>query len=129
MARNRIAGWDVGRRRSPRLALERDGRLIGLHARPVKVLDLSASGCLIRCDSPLEPGAILDLEIRLGAQSLSAKVRVSHVCVDGAAQADDASRYLAGLSFLGLSAREQADLRRFLDDERRRRRSADATAR
>jgi hypothetical protein len=128
VARNRIAGWDVGRRRSPRLAVERDGRLTGLHARTVKVLDLSAAGCLVRCDAPLEPGAILDLEIGLGADAMAAKVRVSHVCVDGAAQPGEPPRFLAGLSFLGLSARQQSVLRRFLDEERRRRRSADATA-
>ena len=38
-------------------------------------------------------------------------------------------RFLAGLSFLGLQAQEEARLRRFLDDERKRRRSADPAAR
>ena len=37
----------------------------------------------------------------------------------------DAPRYLAGLEFLSLPAREATRLRRFLDEERRRRRSAD----
>ena len=129
VARNRIAGWDTRRRRSPRLAVERDGQLSGRHPRAVKILDLSAAGCLVRTDAPLEPGAILDLELRLGPDTIAAKVRVSHACIDGAAQPDQPARFLTGLSFLGLSAREEAALRRFLEDERRRRRSADAAAR
>ena len=127
VARNTIAGWDTGRRRSPRLAVERDGRLLGRRPRPVKVLDLSASGCLVRSDAPVEPGAILDVELQLEPGTVAAKARVSHTCLDGAAL--DEARFLAGLTFLGLSAREEAALRRFLDDERRRRRRADAAAR
>ena len=129
MARNRIAGWDTGRRRSARLSVERDGRVAGRHPRPVKVLDLSASGCLVRSDAPLEPGAILDLELALGPDTIATKARVSHASIDGAAQPGEPARFLTGLSFLGLSAREEAALRRFLDEERRRRRSADAAAR
>jgi hypothetical protein len=129
MARNRIAGWDTGRRRSSRLVVERDGRLTGRHPRAVRILDLSTAGCLVRSDAPLEPGAILDLEVDLGPETIASKVRVSHACLDGVAQPDEPARFLTGLSFLGLSAREEAALRRFLDDERRRRRSADAAAR
>ena len=122
-----MAGWNT-RRQSPRLAVERDGSLSGRQPRAVRVLDLSASGCLVRCGSAVEPDAILDLELRLGPETITVKVRVSHACLDGEAPADEPARYLAGLSFLGLSAHEQATLRRFLDEERRRRRSADAAA-
>jgi PilZ domain len=128
MARNRMAGRDVGRRRSVRLAVEREGWLSGRQPRPVKVLDLSASGCLVRCTAPIEPDSILDLTLRLGPETIAAKVRVSHACLDGAVAPDEPARFLVGLSFLGLSAREEAALRRFLDDERRRQRSADAAA-
>jgi hypothetical protein len=124
-----MAGWDTGRRQSPRLAVEADAWLSGRQRRAARILDLSASGCLVRCDAAVEPGAILDLELRLGEETVSAKVRVSHASLDGAADPGQPARVLAGLSFLGLSAREQATLRRFLDDERRRRRSADAAAR
>jgi hypothetical protein len=128
MARNRVARWDASRRRAPRLTVEQDGRLSGRQPRPVKVLDLSVSGCLVRCAAPVDPGAILDLQLRLDPEVISPKVRVSHACLDGDAEAGEPARFLAGLSFLTLSAREEAALRRFLDAERRRRRSADAPA-
>jgi hypothetical protein len=128
VAKNLMAGWDASRRRAPRLPIERDGLLSGRQARPVKVLDLSGSGCLVRCDALLDAGAILDLELRLEKEPLRAKVRVTNACLDGAVVPGEPPRFLAGLEFLSLSAREQAALRRFLEDERRRRRSADAAA-
>jgi hypothetical protein len=129
VAKNTMAGWNASRRRAPRLPIERDGLLSGRKPRPVKVLDLSPSGCLVRADTLLDPGAVLDLELRLDAEPLRAKVRVTNSCLDGSAPAGQPPRFLAGLEFLSLSAREQAALRRFLEDERRRRRSADAAAR
>jgi hypothetical protein len=128
VAKNLMAGRDASRRRTLRLPVERDGSLSGRQPRPVKLLDLSASGCLVRCDALLDPGAILDLELRLDAEPLNAKVRVTNSCLDGDAPSGLPPRFLAGLEFLSLSAREEAALRRFLEDERRRRRSADAAA-
>jgi hypothetical protein len=128
VAKNMMAGKDAGRRRMPRLPIDRDGSLAGRHPRPVKLLDLSASGCLVRGDTRLDPGAILDLELHLGAAPLTAKVRVTNSCLDGSVAPGLPPRYLAGVEFLSLSAREEAALRRFLEDERRRRRSADAAA-
>jgi hypothetical protein len=55
-------------------------------------------------------------------------VRVTNSCLDGSVSSGQPPRFLAGLEFLSLSAREEAALRRFLENERRRRRSADATA-
>ena len=121
------AGRNAGRRRTLRLPVHRDGSLSGRQPRPVELLDLSLSGCLVRCDVPLDAGRILDLELRLD-EPLHAKVKVTNTCLDGAVASGQARRFLAGLEFLGLSAREQAGLRRFLEDERRRRRSADAAA-
>lgn len=123
-----MSGRQAGRRRVPRLPVERDGSISGRRARAVKVLDLSASGCLIRGDGLLDPGAILDLQVQLDGEPLRAKVRVTNSCLDGTAPPDGPPRFLAGLEFLGLSAREQAALWRFLDEERRRRRRADAPA-
>jgi PilZ domain len=128
VAKNTMAGWDSSRRRAPRLPIDREGSLSGRRPRPVKVLNLSPSGCLVQCDALLDPGVILDLEVRLETEPLSAKVRVTNSCVDGSAPAGQPPRYFAGMEFLSLSAREQAGLRRFLEDERRRRRSADAPA-
>jgi PilZ domain-containing protein len=118
----------VWRRRAPRLPVDRPGRLSGRLPQQIGVLELSLTGCLVRCGALLERGAILDLEIALEDGPLTAKVRVADASVDGAAAGGDRPGCLAGLEFLGLPAREAARLRRFLDEERRRR-SAHASPR
>jgi hypothetical protein len=93
------------------------------------LLELSATGCLVRCEGRLVNGAIHDVEIDLAdgeAAPLLAKVRVADASLDGASEE---SRSLAGLEFLGLPAVEEVRLRRFLDAERRHRQRADAPAR
>jgi hypothetical protein len=85
------------------------------------VIDLSLTGCLVRCGTLLKPGAILDFEMDLAD--------VADASVDGSASSEGGQGCLAGLEFLGLPPREDARLRRFLDEERRRRRSADASPR
>ena len=117
------------RRRAPRLSVDRPGFLKGRRPRPITVLDLSQSGCLLRCDTLLVHGAILDLEIALEDGPLPVKVRVVESSVDGAAGPEAGPGCLAGLEFVGLPPREDARLRRFLDEEKRRRRSADASSR
>ena len=119
----------ASRRRAPRLSVDRPGLLKGRLPRAVTVIDLSLSGCLVRCDSLLVHGAILDLDVMLDDGPLPMKVRVVESSVDGAAGPESGPGCLAGLEFLGLPPREDARLRRFLDDEKRRRRSADASPR
>jgi len=113
-------------RRAPRLPIHLEGSLSGRAPRPVTVVDVSLTGCLVQCGSLLDPGAILDLKLALDQGPLAAKVRVAESYVDGAAAPAESQRFLAGLEFLSLPAREATRLRRFLDEERRRRRSADA---
>lgn len=91
----------------------------------MSVIDLSLTGCLVRCGSALDHGAILDLQFELQQDPFGAKVQVTESSLDGASSTEEPASYLAGLAFLGLPAREEARLRRFLEDERRRR-SADA---
>lgn len=93
------------------------------------VVDLSLTGCLVRCEAALDTGTILDLRTELDEAPFAAKVQVTESYLDGSTATGPPARYLAGLSFLGLPAQEQARLRRFLDDERRRRRDADTPAR
>jgi hypothetical protein len=95
----------------------------------VTVVDLSLTGCLVRCDAALDADQVLDLRMELGSAPFTAKVRVTESYVDGSAGSGVPPRYLAGLAFLGLQAQEEARLRRFLDEERRRRRGADTSAR
>jgi len=123
------ASKPASRRRAPRLSVERPGRLKGRLPHVITVIDLSLTGCLARCGTLLKSGAILDFEMDLDDGPLSAKVRVAEASVDGAAAGDEGHGCLAGLEFLGLLPREDARLRRFLDEERRRRRSADASPR
>ena len=123
------ASKPASRRRAPRLTVERPGRLKGRLPHAIVVIDLSLTGCLVRCGTLLKSGAILDFEMDLDDGPLSTKVRVADASVDGVARGEDGQACLAGLSFLGLPPREDARLRRFLDEERRRRRGADASPR
>jgi hypothetical protein len=113
------------RRRAPRVPIHLEGSLSGRAPRPVTVLDVSMTGCLVQCGSLLDAGAILDLKFALDEGPLAAKVRVAESFVDGTAAPPGPQRFLAGLEFLSLPAREATRLRKFLDEERRRRRSAD----
>jgi hypothetical protein len=90
-------------------------------------VDVSLTGCLVRCSTLLDQGAIFDLRAALGDEPFVAKVRVTSASLDGAPPEGDAS-YLAGLEFLSLSALEGARLRRFVEQERQRRRGADPAA-
>jgi hypothetical protein len=115
-------------RRAPRLAIELEGSLVGRVAHPVRLVDVSAVGVLLRCEALLEPGAILELHLALRQEPFVAKVRVIDSSVDGTAVPEGASQALVALEFVSVSAQDQTRLRRFLEDERRRRRSADAPA-
>jgi hypothetical protein len=81
----------------------------------------------VQCDTLLDQGAIMDLRLPV-AGAFAAKVRVATAYLDGAAASEQPARFLAGLEFMGLPARAEAGLRLFLEQERRRRRSADAPA-
>ena len=116
-------------RRAPRLAVELPGSLVSRRSRAVTVVDLSLTGCLVRCDDALDADQVLDLRTDLGTASFTAKVRVTESYLDGSVGSGAPPRYLAGLAFLGLQAKEEARLRQFLEGERRRRRGADTTSR
>jgi hypothetical protein len=115
-----------GGRRAPRLPVDLEGALTGRVVHPVRLVDLSLTGCLVRCEALLEPGAILDLRLHLGEAPLTAKVRVVDSSLDGDVAEGRSPGAMAGLDFVSVAAQDQTRLRRFLEDERRRRRSADA---
>jgi hypothetical protein len=112
---------DGGRRRAPRVPVQLAGSLTGRNAYPVDVVDLSLTGCLVRSPNALDAGAILDLALTLHTDPFNTKVRVVVSSLDGGGEPQDGPRYLAGLEFVALPAREEFRLRQFLDDERRRR--------
>jgi hypothetical protein len=113
-------------RRAPRLPIDLEGSLTGRVVHPIRLVDLSLVGCLVRCDALLEPGAILDLRLQIADEPFAAKVRVVDSSLDGSSAPENTPGAMAGLDFVSLAARDQTRLRRFLEDERRRRRSADA---
>jgi hypothetical protein len=117
------------RRRAPRLSVERPGTLKGRLPHAITVIDLSLTGCLVRCGTLLDRGAILDFEMALEDGPLEAKVRVAEASVDGSRDGEAGASCLAGLAFLALPPLAGARLRRFLDEERRRRQGADASPR
>jgi hypothetical protein len=110
-----------GKRRASRLPTEIGGSLTGRCVEPVRVLDLSPRGCLVRCSAHPEPGSIRDLTIELEGAPMSAKVRVAQTSRDGGWVDSADVRYLAGLEFLSLPADDEARLLRFLEAARRRR--------
>lgn len=116
------------KRRARRLSIRLEGRLVGRLARPVTLLDVSLTGCLVQCTALLDPGTILDLDLSLGGEPFLAKVTVVDSSLDGANPPDESPHFLAGLEFLSLPAREEARLRHFLEEERRRRQSAEASS-
>ncbi len=115
------------RRRAPRVSIDVEGRLIGRLAHSVRAVDLSLTGCLVRCDALLVHGAILDLELGIAHEPLAAKVRVAEAFLDGSSPQGEGG-YLAGLEFLGLPPQEASRLRTFLAGEQRRRQGADPAA-
>lgn len=121
-------GKESKHRRYQRLPVRLTGSLHGRSVREVTVVDLSETGCLARCDALLDHGTILDLSLSLSDGPLEAKVRVTEASQDGSVASGEGPRYLAGLEFLGLPARDAERLRRLLDHERRKR-SADAPSR
>lgn len=115
-----VNGTDGMRRRAPRLPMDVEASLTGRTTRSVRLMDLSLTGCLVRCQDRLDPGAILDLKLSLEGARFAAKVRVAEASLEGAPPPGEPASYLAGLEFLGLQAREETELRLFLDARRRR---------
>jgi hypothetical protein len=84
----------------------------------VAVVDVSLSGCLVKCAAALPRGEILDFRLPLGTSELASKVQVADSSLDGAADPGEPA-YLVGLRFFGLLARDEERLRAFLDERRR----------
>jgi hypothetical protein len=107
------------RRRAARLPVRLPGSLAGRSSRPITLVDLSLTGCLVRCDALLDQGAIFDLQTEVDGEPFAAKVRVTSSSLDGAPPEGDAP-CLAGLEFVALPALQEARLRRFVERERQR---------
>jgi len=108
-------------RRSRRVPVDLAAGLAGRSPRPARVLDASLAGCLVRCEVPLDAGAVVDLRIELPDGPLRAKARVAESSLDGSSLPGPTLHYLAGLEFLRLAAADELRLRSFLEAETKRR--------
>ncbi len=91
----------------------------------VRVVDLSLLGCLVRSESALDLGSVVDIRVELPDGRLHAKARVAETSIDGDSLPDARLRFLAGLEFLGLAAADDVRLRSFVAVESKRRKGAD----
>jgi PilZ domain len=105
-------------RKTPRVSVQLAGRVTGRCDWKVGIVDLSLSGCLVQSPAALDGGAIIDVHVEIPGQSLSLKGRVVYSSLDGASLGHH--RYLVGLEFMGLPAREEQGLRLYLEHEGRR---------
>ena len=112
-----VGGRDV--RRERRVVVDLAASVEGRSCRAARVVDLSAVGCLLRCEAGLDRGTVVDLQVDLPDGPLRAKARVAQSSVDGASLPGPA-RYLTGLEFLGLTAADEPRLRSFIEAESRR---------
>jgi len=113
----RMSPMSTGSRRGARrVAVALTGTLVGKTSRPVTVVDLSLTGCLLRTDAALHRGSIHDLEFPLQDAAIRTKARVTEMSRDGAA---DAAAYLVGVQFFEMNAKHEAALRAYLAGRRR----------
>ena len=111
-------------RRGPRVRVDLPATVGGRYARTARVVDLSLVGCLVRSESALDAGAVVNLRIELPDGPLEAKARVAGVSIDGDSLPGPARQFLAGLEILALAAAAELRLRAFLEQESKRRRGA-----
>jgi hypothetical protein len=105
-------------RKTLRVSVQLAGRVIARADWKVGIVDLSLSGCLVQSPTTLDGGSIIDVHVEIPGRRLSLKGRVVHSSVDGASLGS--RRYLVGLEFMGLPAREEQDLMLYLESEGRR---------
>jgi hypothetical protein len=112
-----VGGRDV--RRERRVIVDLPASVGGRICRSARAVDVSLVGCLVRCETSLDRGAVVDLQLDLPDGPLRAKARVAQSSVDGASLPGP-ERYLTGLEFLGLAAVDEPRLRSFIEAESRR---------
>jgi c-di-GMP-binding flagellar brake protein YcgR len=81
----------------------------------VQLLDISASGVLIAAPQPLEPGAIAEIQTRLGANPVLMQIEVKRVAPD-AAPGKPAGRYRLGSRFVAIDEAGKRGIQKFLHE-------------
>jgi hypothetical protein len=113
-------------RRQRRVAVDLPASVGGRSCRAARAVDVSMVGCLLRCETGLDSGAVVDLQLDLPDGPLRTKARVAQSSVDGHSLPGPA-RYLTGLEFLGLAAADEPRLLSFIEAESRRSAGAEPT--
>jgi hypothetical protein len=108
-------------RREPRVAVDLAVVIGGRVPWTARAVDLSLVGCLVRCEAPLDAGAVVDLRLELPGGAVRAKARVAESSLDGASLPARPQMFLTGLEFMGLGAADEARLRAFVESESKRR--------
>jgi len=103
------------RRRFPRTTVAAGHELRMPLQMTVQLLDISTSGVLIAAPQPLEPGAIAEIQTRLGADPVLMQVEVKRVAPDGA-PGKPAGRHRMGTRFVTIDDAGRRSIQRFLRD-------------
>lgn len=103
------------RRRFPRTTVAAGHELRIPLQMTVQLLDISASGVLIAAPQPLEPGAIAEIQTRLGADPVLMQIEVKRLAPDGA-PGKPAGRYRMGSRFVAIDDAGKRGIQKFLRD-------------
>ena len=103
------------RRRFPRTTVAAGHELRMPLQMTVQLLDISANGVLVAAPQPLEPGAIAEIQSRLGADPVLMQVEVKRVAPDGA-PGRPAGRYRMGSRFVAVDEAGRRGIQKFLRD-------------
>lgn len=103
-------------RRERRVSVDLPAAVEGRSPREARVVDASLVGCLLRCDTDLDAGAVVDLRLELPDGPVRTKARVAQSSLDGQSMPGPPC-YLAGVQFLGLAAADEPRLRSFLESQ------------
>jgi hypothetical protein len=101
------------RRRYPRTTVAAGHELRMPLQMTVQLLDMSAAGVLVAAPQPLEPGAIAEIQTRLGADPILMQVEVKRVAPDGA-PGKPTGRYRLGSRLVSVDEPGKRSIQKFL---------------
>ena len=101
------------RRRFPRTTVDAGHELRMPLQMTVQLLDISATGVLVAAPQPLEPGAVAEIQTRLGADPVLMQVEVKRVAPD-AAPGKPAGRYRLGSRLVSVDDAGKRSIQKFL---------------
>ena len=103
------------RRRFPRATVAVGHELRMPVQMTVQLLDISTTGVLVAAPQPLEPGAIAEIQTRLGADPVLMQVEVKRVAPDGA-PGKPAGRYRLGSRLMRVDDAGKHSIQKFLHE-------------